>query len=284
MAITKSGGRKNDLDKIYTSDSNAEYCLQEISKIHDLNKFETIVEPSAGGGSFLRAMEKMNIPTKKIKAYDVEPENENIEKMDWFNVSIDQSFGDTLVVGNPPYGQQNKLAVEFMNHAASFENVSIIGFVLPLSFKKESVQNRVHANFGNAHNIELPNTEFTLLGEKYKVPTFFQIWERLDEPRKKIMTGKTKTNLFSIVKTPQEADLRIQRVGGSAGKASLDMNRSSASNYWIKLNGNIKPNDVLEFVKFVNKLKFPTVEFTVGPKSLPLAEMIKTIEENWINF
>lgn len=34
-----------------------------------------------------------------------------------------------------------------------------------------------------------------------------------------------------------------------------------------------------EFVEFINQLHFPTIEFTVGPKSLSKGELIATIEE-----
>ena len=38
-----------------------------------------------------------------------------------------------------------------------------------------------------------------------------------------------------------------------------------------------------EFVDFINQLNFPTIAFTVGPKSLSKGELIATIEEN-LNF
>jgi hypothetical protein len=85
--------------------------------------------------------------------------------------------------------------------------------------------------------------------------------------------------LFSFV-SKEEADFRVQRVGGNASKASLDLNKSASSNYFIKNNSN-KTNE--EFINFINNLKFPTIEFTVGPKSLSKREMIAVIEENWID-
>jgi hypothetical protein len=36
-----------------------------------------------------------------------------------------------------------------------------------------------------------------------------------------------------------------------------------------------------DFVMFINTLEYPTVNFTVGPKSLSKGELIKIIEENF---
>ena len=67
-------------------------------------------------------------------------------------------------------------------------------------------------------------------------------------------------------------------MGGNAGKASFDLNRAVSSNYFIKNNSN-KTNE--EFVDYINRLTFPTIEFTVGPKSLSKGEMVAVIEDNW---
>ena len=76
--------------------------------------------------------------------------------------------------------------------------------------------------------------------------------------------------------TKENADFRIQRVGGNAGKASLDLDRSSQSNYFIKNKTSLSNKD---FIDLINSLTFPTIEFTVGPKSLSKGELISILEE-----
>jgi hypothetical protein len=148
---------------------------------------------------------------------------------------------------------------------------------LPLSFKKESVQNRLNLNFHLINELVLADCDFLLKDESYiKVPCVFQVWKRSENLRK-IIKLKTETNLFDFV-DKTKADFRIQRVGGNAGKASFDLTKSPSSNYFIKNKTNISNED---FVEMVNQLKFPTIEFTVGPKSLSKGELIAIIEENF---
>ena len=87
---------------------------------------------------------------------------------------------------------------------------------------------------------------------------------------------KLTTDLFDFVSS-EEADFCIQRIGRNAGKASTDLSKSANSNYFIK-NKTEKTNE--EFINFINQLEFPSIEFTVGAKSLPKGELIEIIEEN----
>ena len=265
---TKSNGQKDIFDRFYTPPNIVEQCL----KLLDLSQFDCIIEPSAGTGNFLKAFPKTN-----IFAYDLNPGAEGIIQVDWFLVDKTQfqKFNSILVCGNPPFGQQNILAVNFFNEAAKFCNT--IAFILPLSFKKDSVQNKLDLNFHLEKELILNDCEFLLKNEdKIKVPCVFQIWQKHKELRKKVKP-KTTSELFSFVDKSQ-ADFRIQRVGGNAGKASFDLNKATTSNYFIKNNSN-KSNE--DFITFVNNLKFPTIEFTVGPKSLSKGELVSIIEEKW---
>lgn len=269
---TKSNGQKDLLDRFYTPIETVAKCLSLI----DFNKYDCIIEPSAGTGNFLT-----HFPTTcKVYGFDIAPEADNIEEADWFLLDKSQFsiYNSILVCGNPPFGQQNTIAIDFFNEAAKFCNT--IAFILPLSFKKSSVQNRLNLNFYLEQELVLENCEFLLQNETViKVPCVFQIWTKQQNQREKVKLPTT-TSLFDFV-NKERADLRIQRVGGNAGKASLDLNRSPSSNYFVK-NNTALSND--EFVNFINSLTFPTIEFTVGPKSLSKGELIAIIEENIGNF
>lgn len=265
---TKSNGQKDNLDRFYTPIQTVKKCLSYL----DLTQFDCIIEPSAGTGNFLTEFPK----EKNIFAYDLMPEHPGIIQQDWFQVDKNQfnSFNSILVCGNPPFGQQNTLAIQFFNEAAKFCNT--IAFILPLSFKKSSIQNRLNLSFHLIKEYVLEDNSFILNNNKIiKVPCVFQIWERQTIERKKEKL-KTTTEYFEFV-DKNKADIRIQRVGGNAGKASLDLNRAISSNYFIK-NLTTKTNE--EFVEFVNSLIFPTIEYTVGPKSLSKKELIAIFEEN----
>lgn len=260
---TKSRGKKNKNDKFYTNPKISKKCIEEL----DLSEFDLIIEPSAGSGSFSNQI-------KDCLAFDIEPEDESVKKQDWFKINFDsfKTSHKILVIGNPPFGEQNSLSVDFFNHSAKIADT--IAFILPLSFKKDSVQNRLDLNFSLVKEKELPLNSFTLNNEIYKVPTVFQVWEKTTKPRKKKRLKMT-TDLFEFT-TIKEADIRIPRVGGNAGKATLSLDGAVTSNYFIK-NKTKYSNE--EFAKIINSINFPSINFTVGPKSLPKGELILEIEE-----
>ena len=267
---TKSNGQKDIFDRFYTTPETVKECLNLI----DFTQYDCIIEPSAGTGSFTKQFPNQDIIVQYN--FDLNPAGENIIEADWFEVDKNQfqQYKSILVCGNPPFGQQNTLAIGFFNEAAKF--CDTIAFILPLSFKKDSVQNRLNLNFHLKNELVLMDCDFVLKDEKYiKVPCVFQVWERKDTARKPVRL-KTTTELFDFVDKTQ-ADFRIQRVGGNAGKASFDLTKSPSSNYFIKNKTDINNED---FVNLINQLKFPTIEFTVGPKSLSKGELIAVIEEN----
>lgn len=259
---TKSKGKKEINDKFYTKPEIAKELIKEVN----LEEYDLIIEPSAGNGSF-----SMQIP--KCKAYDIEPESEEIEKADWLKLDKSQFKGKILVIGNPPFGTNNNLAIEFINESAKIAEE--IAFILPRTFRKSSVQDRINLNFSLIKDIDLEDKSYLLNEEEYSVPTIFQIWKRTSKPREKTKRI-SKSDYFEFVDKSQ-ADLRIQRVGGNAGISDKNFNLASESNYFIKLTTDKITID--DFIKIVNNTHFPTVEYTVGPKSLSKTELITEIEK-----
>ncbi|MBE5925630.1 MAG: hypothetical protein E7270_01370 [Lachnospiraceae bacterium] len=260
---TKSLGRKDVYDRFYTKHDIVDLCLSYI----DVAKYDMIIEPSAGNGAFSSKI-------KNCKSYDIVPAADNIIKANWFELDKSNFSSNSLVIGNPPFGEQNSLSVNFFNEAATF--CKTIAFILPKSFKKVSVQNRLNLYFHLITEVDLPENSFLLNNENYSVPCVFQIWERDNIPREKIKL-KTTTDLFSFV-DKESAKIRIPRVGGNAGKATLNLDGAKTSNYFIINNTELSDE---QFVDFVNSLKFPSITYTVGPKSLSKGELIAIFEENY---
>lgn len=260
---TKSNGQKDILDRFYTPETTVQQCL----KLLNLDAYDLIIEPSAGTGNFSKYL-------PNCQAFDISPVGENIIQADWLTLDKTQFKGNNILVcGNPPFGEQNRLAIDFFNSAAEFCNT--IAFILPLSFKKISIQNSLNLSFHLTNEMILKDNTFYLQdNQKIQVPCVFQIWGKKETAREKIKL-KTTTPLFEFT-TPDCADFRIQRVGGNAGKASLDLNRAISSNYFIKNTSNLSNED---FINLINKLNFPTITYTVGPKSLPKGELIYIIEQ-----
>lgn len=258
---TKSLGQKDPYDRFYTKEDIALRCIQLIDNIE---KYSTIIEPSAGAGAF-----SLQLP--KNFAFDLLPNHPSIQQLDWFDVDLTVYTHPILVIGNPPFGEYNQLAIKFFNYAAS--NADTIAFILPKSFRKSSIINRLNNQFWLVKEIELPQNSFLFEGQDYDVNCIFQVWERRLEHRP-LQQKKLTSSLFTFT-TADKADLSIRRVGANAGKASLRLDYAAASNYFIKNHTDLSTE---EFVNLVNQIDFATANDTVKVKSLSKGDLVEALE------
>ena len=100
------------------------------------------------------------------------------------------------LIGNPPYGKNGSLALKFIKES-SFANT--IAFILPKSFMKESMKDKVPVNFSLQEELELTKEEclFNIGEDKIVVPSVFQIWKKTNTQRT-INKKKNKSNLFDF--------------------------------------------------------------------------------------
>jgi len=112
---------KIDLDKYYTDKQTAKNCIDLAFK--EFNNITEVIEPSAGNGSF-----SLQIPN--CKGYDIAPEHESIKEQDFLKLEETYKKG-RLIIGNPPFGNRNNLALKFFKHAIKM--CDMIGFILPIS-------------------------------------------------------------------------------------------------------------------------------------------------------
>jgi len=182
-----------------------------------------VVEPSAGGGAFLKVL-----PSGSFGC-DIEPHCEDVFTADFLTLEIN-SNRPIACVGNPPYGKNSKLAVSFFNHAASFSEV--IAFILPRTFRKASTINMLDDRFHLLHEVLVPTNAFVFEGKAHSVPTVFQIWVRREDRRAKL--PEIKTHVDFTFTSGADADFAIQRVGNDAGKVHHDRWRSPQAHYFIK--------------------------------------------------
>lgn len=128
-----------------------------------------VIEPSAGNGSFSK-----QIPN--CVSYDIKPESEDIIEKNFYNLVLDEN---TTLIGNPPFGSRSKEAISFFNHGASF-NIKTIAFILPITFKKWSVQKQLHPNYSLVNEKLLPANSFLSNNKDFSVRCVFQVWQRND--------------------------------------------------------------------------------------------------------
>jgi len=250
------------LEKFYTKDEVSSFCISKL----DFRDYDRIVEPSAGSGSFSKKLDK-----NKIVSLDILPEDESILQFDFFDYKFDNSL-KTIVVGNPPFGRQSSLAFKFINHAASFDCVKTIAFILPKSFKKESSHKKINNFFWLKEEYDLGEKSFCYGIENVDIPCVFQIWERKDVVR---IYEKRNLNSFSFVKKKEEPDFSIRRVGFYAGKGFLNCEtKNENSHYFIKLNdsGNLEKT-----INNLNRVVWAHNN-TVGSRSISKDEIIDVLE------
>ena len=119
-------------DKFYTKKSIVEFCGDVIRKTITIDKTQDLViEPSAGNGSFIDLLKDLS---DNYIFYDINPENENILKVDYLNMENPKGYRMIHTIGNPPFGRQSSSAIKFIKKSCEFS--SSISFILPKSFKK----------------------------------------------------------------------------------------------------------------------------------------------------
>ena len=261
------GLNRNTSDKYYTKGIVVELCLNLVKKYIQINPNDLIVEPSAGNGSFITGIKSI---TNNFKFYDLEPDNDEIIKQDYllYNYSIiDETFSKIHIIGNPPFGRQSSLAIKFIKKSCEF--CDSISFILPKSFKKDSLKKTFPLNFHLIVQIDLPDKSFLVNGMEHNVETIFQIWEK--KPTNRVVNEKLEPVNFMFVGKTENPDISFRRVGVNAGTIDKKFDEKSIqSHYFIKFtNGNSITDNI-------NKLSTITYDFnnTVGPKSISKQELI----------
>lgn len=176
-----------DKDQYYTKPEAAKRCFEVFQKAAkqlqiDLRRYH-FIEPSAGCGWFYRLL-----PPKRRTGVDIDPGS------DAFGASEKLVTADFLqwrprqngkarkfaVIGNPPFGLRGHLALQFLNHASEFADLT--GFVLPQLFasRGKGVPGKRVRNYQLAHTEEMPPNSFRRsTGEDIDISTVFQVWTKV---------------------------------------------------------------------------------------------------------
>lgn len=276
--------RDQGLDKFYTLPKTVDYCLIEIEKLYKWNNWNLIIEPSAGNGSFYN-----KIPTNNKIGFDILPEHKDIIKKDFLKLKLidiekilQSTFSKILVVGNPPFGKISSLAIQFFNKASEY--ATVIAFIIPRTFRKISVQNKLNQYFHLIQDIEIPTNPCSFQPQM-SVKCCFQIWERKNEKREiKILQTVHEhwTFLgFGILDNngqptpPNDADFAIRAYGGKIGiivDNIIQLKKLRPKSWhWIKVT-NINKDILINRFK---SLDFSNSQNTARQNSCGKAELIQ---------
>lgn len=265
----KKGLNRNTIDKYYTKSIIVDQCIELVKTNLNILENDLIIEPSAGNGSFIKKIKELS---NNCIFYDLEPENDEIIKKDFLNLELkknkDNNNVNIHIIGNPPFGRQSSLAIKFIKKCCQFANT--ISFILPKSFKKDSMKKHFSDNFHLITEIDLPDKSFLVNNVEYDVPCIFQIWQYKKEFRHKIQ--QINPLFFRFVNQNDNPDISFRRVGVNAGTISKEIqNKSIQSHYFIQFTNNKQIDDNIEKLKLIN-FDFNN---TVGPKSISKPELIK---------
>jgi len=214
-------------------------------------KDKTVIEPAGGTGSFLQAAKALK--ANKLISFDIEPKAEGVLLADFLLETKGlEKISDAITISNPPFGRNNSLSIPFFNKAA--QHSQYIAFVVPRSWRKWSVLNRLNRNFHLVHDEDLSIDYVDELGEmvwqKARLNTCFQIWERREELRPVIKVKDQ--GLLSKVK-PEDADVALTVFGYGCGKVRTSFDRVPNSTVmFLKLHDKrvLKALQSVDFSKF----------------------------------
>jgi hypothetical protein len=235
------GLRRDTTDKFYTKKRVVNLCGEQIQKYVDINPSDDlIIEPSAGNGSFVHLIKKLS---NNYVFLDIRPEDRNIIEIDYlreFDPTGIRGFRKIHVIGNPPFGRQASQAIKFIKKSCEF--CDTVSFILPRSFKKNSMKKYFPLDFHLICEITLPKNSFRIEGKEYSVPCIFQIWERRDKNRRR--NRKLSPVGFVFCKktgkrwSPSSPDIAFRRishnVGGVGAIFTNIKGRSENSHFFIK--------------------------------------------------
>lgn len=254
-----SGLNRNSIEEFYTNPDIAKKCI-EILADHLDEDVDIFIEPSAGNGSFSN---KLN----NCLAYDIQPTGPNIEKCDFLKFAIPNNWrkSNTWTIGNPPFGRQSSLVKKFIKKACEYS--SGIAFILPRSFKKESMKKSFNEYYHLIYEWDLPKNSFFIKDKLYDVPCVFQIWKKFFE--KRLIKELSITNDFIFIKKNENPDIAFRRVGGNAGNLIIDIENCNVQCfYFLKLN-----IDIDDFIEKVKKIKW--ADNSTGPRSISKGELLE---------
>ena len=211
-----------NLDKFYTKTNIAQEC---INLIPALETYDSVVEPSAGAGSFSNLI--------KCVAYDIAPEGESIIKQDFLQLA--RPFGEkTLIVGNPPFGKRGLLARAFIKHSIEL-GAETIAFILPDTFSKLTNQKVFPSNWRLIIKHKLKGVNFTIENKDYYVPCSFFVWTKREGDINLREQAVPKTDLFDFLsRGDQKADFVINGNNGKVRNLQEVTNPKSEHYIYVK--------------------------------------------------
>lgn len=208
-------------EQFYTPADLALTLTKQLSPLVGGLQNKLVIEPAGGTGAFVKAAQTEG--ANRVISFDIEPKADGVVLADFLEADL-TGISDAVSISNPPFGRNNSLSIPFFNKAA--QHSEFIAFIVPRSWRKWSVINRLDRNFHLIHDQDLSIDYVDEAGEmvwqKSNLRTCFQVWQRLDEQRQLIKVQDL--GLLSKV-DPLEADVALTVFGYSCGLVRTEFDR-----------------------------------------------------------
>ena len=224
-------------EQYYTPSDLASELTRSLAELVDRSDLpfarRTIIEPAGGTGAFIEAAKQ--ISATDFLSFDIEPLHSSVEIGNFLDQKLGPVFG-AVTLGNPPFGRNNALTIPFFNHAAPHSD--FIAFIVPRSWRKWSVINRLDRNFKLVSDTDLQIDYVDAAGKQLmsrkRLNTCFQIWQRSPELRPLYSVE----DLGFVTKTtPEAADVSLTIFGYGCGTVKTDFPRvANTTQMFLKLN------------------------------------------------
>ena len=231
-AQVRPGNRRvTGKEQFYTPTDLAKSLTAKLVEVIGPLEGRTVLEPAGGTGSFLEAARTAG--AGRLISFDIEPKADGVLRADFLDADLEQLSG-AITISNPPFGRNNSLSIPFFNKAALHSEV--IAFIVPRSWRKWSVLNRLNPNFHIIHDqdlaIDYVDEKGEMVWQKARLNTCFQIWQKKDQPREIIKIAD-----YGLVSKadPADADVAITVFGYGCGK--------------VRTSFEAKPNSTVMFLK-----------------------------------
>lgn len=226
-------------------------ALELLSSVRDLvPDFDRrpFLEPAGGSGAFLDAAAALGLTN--LQSWDIEPHDSRVQRGSFLEAKL--SIAGAVTVSNPPFGRNNALSIPFFNHAAAASDY--IGFIVPRSWRKWSVTNRLDRNFWLVADRDLQLDYVDVDGKplmaRKRLNTCFQVWERRAELRPQV---RVRDSGFVTKTTPADADVALTVFGFGCGTVRTDFERKpNTTRLYLKVNqpGVLKALQQIDYSRF----------------------------------
>ena len=245
----KLGNRRvTGKEQFYTPPALAETLTASLLEFVPDLASRSVIEPAGGTGAFIRAAEALG--ARDILSFDIEPLAVGVGEADFLSTDLGHlPAHSAVVISNPPFGRNNSLSIPFFNHAASA--CDTIAFIVPRSWRKWSVINRLDPNFHLVSDtdvlVDYVGADGKPLANKLRLNTCFQVWQYRSDARPKIVVEDR-----GVVQkvSYEEADVALTIFGFGCGRVLTDFERRpNTTRMFLKL-GHPRALEALQAVDF----------------------------------